>query len=194
MFRAYGSFPNGGSTETSSMRSPLENIQTWGSSPIAPPPTPNASHSTSSSSSSPDFQSMQHTSQSNINNQRHQNIRHLHHHQQQQLQNHRQHSQFQTNLHAHQQQQKSQPFYIEAALSNNNNNNGLKNNDIKGIWENFYQLIFVLESFFPFQWYCQLYLFFCRPLEEHTLCVIECGRQKIKAHDIFGTWSFRSQL
>lgn len=121
MFRAYGSFPNGG-TETSSLqnslRNPLENIQTWGSSPIAPPPTPTPSPSTTSSSS-PDFHNSQ--TQPNINNQRHNNIRHL------------QQSQFQNNLHAHQQQQqKSQPFYIEALNNNNNINNGFKNNDIKG--------------------------------------------------------------
>lgn len=120
MFRAYGSFPNGG-TETSSLRNPLENIQTWGSSPIAPPPTPTPSPSTTSSSS-PDFHNSQ--TQPNINNQRQNNIRHL------------QQSQFQNNLHAHQQQQqqqKSQPFYIEAMNNNNNNtNSGFKNNDIKG--------------------------------------------------------------
>ena len=120
MFRAYGSFPNGGN-ETSplqnSLRSPLENIQTWGSSP-APPPTPTPSPSTTSSS--PDFHCSQ--TQPNINNQRQNNIRHL------------QQSQFQNNLHAHQQQhQKSQPFYIEALNNNNSNNNGFKNNDIKGI-------------------------------------------------------------
>lgn len=121
MFRAYGSFPNSGSTETSSLRNPLENIQTWGSSPIAPPPTPTPSPSTTSSSS-PDFHTSQ--TQPNINNQRHNNIRHL------------QQSQFQNNLHAHQQQQqqqKSPPFYIEAMNNNNNiTNNGFKNNDIKG--------------------------------------------------------------
>lgn len=121
MFRAYGSFPNGG-TETSSLRNPLENIQTWGSSPIAPPPTPTPSPSTTSSSS-PDFHNSQ--TQPNINSQRHNNVRHL------------QQSQFQNNLHAHQQQQhhqqpKSPPFFIEA-MNNNNNiaNNGFKN-DIKG--------------------------------------------------------------
>lgn len=120
MFRAYGGFPNGG-TETSSLRNPLENIQTWGSSPIAPPPTPTPSPSTTSSSS-PDFHSTQ--TQPNINGQRHNSIRHL------------QQSQFQSNLHAHQQQQqqqKSPPFYIEAMNNNNNiTNNGFKNNDIKG--------------------------------------------------------------
>lgn len=123
MFRAYGSFPNsggvGGGTETSSLRNPLENIQTWGSSPIAPPPTPTPSPSTTSSSS-PDYHNSQ--TQSNMNSQRHNGLRHL------------QQSQFQNNLHAHQQQQqqqpKSPPFYIEAM--NNNNNNGFKNNDIKG--------------------------------------------------------------
>jgi hypothetical protein len=118
MFRAYGSFPNSGGTETSSLRNPLENIQTWGSSPIAPPPTPTPS---TTSSSSPDYHSSQ--TQSNANSQRHNGLRHL------------QQSQFQNNLHAHQQQQqqqpKSPPFYIEAM--NNNNNNGFnKNNDIKG--------------------------------------------------------------
>jgi hypothetical protein len=120
MFRAYGSFPNGGSETSSlqnSLRNPLENIQTWGSSPIAPPPTPTPSPSTTSSS--PDFHNSQ--TQPNINNQRQNNIRHL------------QQSQFQNNLHAHQQQQqKSQPFYIEALNNNNNINNGFKNNDIKG--------------------------------------------------------------
>lgn len=124
MFRAYGSFPSGG-TETSSLRNPLENIQTWGSSPIAPPPTPTPSPSTTSSSS-PDFHNSQ--AQANVSNQRHNNIRHL------------QHSQFQNNLHSHQQHQqqqqppqKSQPFFIEAMNNNNNiTNNGFKNNDIKG--------------------------------------------------------------
>ena len=115
MFRAYGSFPNN-VTETSSLRNPLENIQTWNSSPIAPPPTPIPSPLTTSSSS-PDFP----ISQPNINSQRRNNIRHL------------QQSQFQSNLHAHQQQQqKSPPFYIEAMNNNNNSNNGFKNNDIKG--------------------------------------------------------------
>lgn len=117
MFRAYGSFPNGG-TETSSLRSPLENIQTWGSSPNAPPPTPTASSTTASSS--PDFNSS-HT-QANVNSQRQNSVR-----------QHLQQSQFQNNLHAHQQQQqqKSQPFYIEA-MNNNCPNNVHKNNDIKG--------------------------------------------------------------
>lgn len=132
MFRAYGSFPSNGtaSGETKSLRNPLENIQTWGASPIAPPPTPTPSPSTTSSSS-PDF----HTTQPNITNQRHNALRHL---QQQQQQNH-----FQNNLHAHNQQhqqlqqQKSSSFFIEQALNNNNNNsisngNGFKNNDIKG--------------------------------------------------------------
>lgn len=129
MFRAYGSFPTNGTgaaSETKSLRNPLENIQTWGASPIAPPPTPTPSPSTTSSSS-PDF----HTTQPNISNQRHNAIQlHL----QQQQQNH-----FQNNLHAHnhqlQQQQKSSSFFIEQALNNNNNNsisNGFKNNDIKG--------------------------------------------------------------
>jgi hypothetical protein len=118
MFRAYGSFPNGGGgTETSSLRNPLENIQTWGSSPIAPPPTPTPSPSTTSSSS-PDFHNSQ--TQSSLNSHRPNNIRHM------------QQSQFQNNLHAHQQQQKS-PFFIEAMNNNNNiTNNGFKNNDIKG--------------------------------------------------------------
>lgn len=132
MFRAYGSFPSNGtaSGETKSLRNPLENIQTWGASPIAPPPTPTPSPSTTSSSS-PDF----HTTQPNITNQRHNALRHL---QQQQQQNH-----FQNNLHAHNQQhqqsqqQKSSSFFIEQALNNSNNNsisngNGFKNNDIKG--------------------------------------------------------------
>lgn len=129
MFRAYGSFPSNGTnaaSETKSLRNPLENIQTWGASPIAPPPTPTPSPSTTSSSS-PDF----HITQPNISNQRHNAIQ-LHLQQQQQhQQNH-----FQNNLHAHnQQQQKSSSFFIEQALNNNNNNsinNGFKNNDIKG--------------------------------------------------------------
>lgn len=115
MFRAYGSFPNSGNETSSiqnSLRSPLENIQTWSSSPIAP-------------SSSPDFHCAQ--TQPNINNQRQNNIQHL------------QQSQFQNNLHAHQQQHpKSQPFYIEALNNNNSINNGLKNNEIKGIKIKFY--------------------------------------------------------
>lgn len=114
MFRAYGSFPNG-ETETSSLRNPLENIQTWGSSPNAPPPTPTP---LMTSSSSPDFNSSQ--TQANSNSQRQNNNRHL------------QQSQFQNNLHVHQQQhqqQKSQPFFIEAI---NGPNNGNKNNDNKG--------------------------------------------------------------
>lgn len=119
MFRAYGSFPNGG-TETSSVRNPLENIQTWGS-PNPPPPTPTPS---TTSSSSPDFNSSQ--TQANANSQRHNNSIRQHHLQQ---------SQFQNNLHAHQQnqqQQKSQPFYIEAMNNINSPNNGHKSNDIKG--------------------------------------------------------------
>lgn len=123
MFRAYGSFPNGtgAASETKSLRNPLENIQTWGASPIAPPPTPTPSPSTTSSSS-PDF----HTTQPNISNQRHNAI-----------QLHLQQNHFQNNLHSHnqQQQQKSSSFFIEQALNNNNNNsisNGFKNNDIKG--------------------------------------------------------------
>ncbi|CRL05145.1 CLUMA_CG018118, isoform A, partial [Clunio marinus] len=96
MFRAYGSFPNsGGGTETSSLRNPLENIQTWGSSPIAPPPTPTPSPSTTSSSS-PDFHTSQ-TQPPNINNQRHNSLRHL-----------QQTTQFQNNLHSHQHQQQHQ--------------------------------------------------------------------------------------
>lgn len=133
MFRAYGSFPNGG-TETSSLRNPLENIQTWGSSPIAPPPTPTPSPSTTSSSS-PDFHNSQ--TQANINSQRHNNIRHL------------QQSQFQNNLHAHQQnQQKSPPFFIEAMNNNNISNNGFKNNDIKGkeIWNHITQPLYRLST------------------------------------------------
>lgn len=130
MFRAYGSFPNGATSETKSLRNPLENIQTWGASPIAPPPTP----SPSTTSSSPDFHSTSQTTQPNITNQRHNALR--------QLQQHQQHNQFQNNLHAHnqqhqqqlQQQKSSQNFFIEAALNNNNNNNnnGFKNTDIKG--------------------------------------------------------------
>jgi hypothetical protein len=138
MFRAYGSFPSNGTAaagETKSLRNPLENIQTWGASPIAPPPTPTPS---TTSSSSPDF----HTTQPNISNQRHNALRHL-----------QQNNHFQNNLHAHnqqqqqqnqqlqhqqqqQQQQKSSSFFIEQALNNNNNSitngNGFKNNDIKG--------------------------------------------------------------
>ncbi len=139
MFRTYGSFPSNGTSatrETKSLRNPLENIQTWGASPIAPPPTPTPSPSTTSSSS-PDF----HTTQSAISNQR-QNAIQLH--LQQQQKNH-----FQNNFHAHnhhhqQQQQKSSSFFIEQALNNNNNNNisnGFKNNDIKG---NFYQMEILL--------------------------------------------------
>lgn len=132
MFRAYGSFPNGGGTETPSLRNPLENIQTWGSSPIAPPPTPTPSPSTTSSS--PDFHNSQ--TQPNANIQRRNNIRHL------------QQSQFQNNLHAHQQQQqqkKSPPFYIEA-MNNNNNNNGFKNNDIKGKRNHILKVSFFQQS------------------------------------------------
>jgi hypothetical protein len=136
MFRAYGSFPNGGgaASETKSLRNPLENIQTWGASPIAPPPTPSPS---TTSSSSPDFHSTSQTTQPNIPSQRHNALRQL-----------QQQSQFQSNLHAHnqqqhqqqhhhqqqQQQKSSQNFFIEAALNNNNNNNnnGFKNSDLKG--------------------------------------------------------------
>ncbi|KAG5670001.1 hypothetical protein PVAND_000289 [Polypedilum vanderplanki] len=125
MFRAYGSFPNGGASETKSLRNPLENIQTWGASPIAPPPTPSPS---TTSSSSPDFHNTTHTTQPNITNQRQNALRQL-----------QQQSQFQNNLHAHnqqqhqQQQKSSQNFFIEAALNNNNNNsNGFKNSDLKG--------------------------------------------------------------
>jgi hypothetical protein len=152
MFRAYGSFPNGGASETkTSLRNPLENIQTWGASPIAPPPTPSPS---TTSSSSPDFHNASQTTQPNITNQRHNALRQL-----------QQQSHFQNNLHAHsqqqhqqqqqshqqqqqQQQKSSQNFFIEAALNNNNNNNnnnGFKNSDLKGR-DSFFFSFFMLPS------------------------------------------------
>lgn len=116
MFRAYGSFPN--SEGPLQRNNAMENIQTWSSGPVAPPPTPTPSPSTTSSS--PDFQLASHQHKQHalqiMNNQQKNHNSHANHH----------------NGHL-QTPQLPIGTTLNNLLNNNNNNNSIfKSNNIKG--------------------------------------------------------------